>query len=307
MLSIIAGIILLYFGADSFVRGSSRLAARFGVPPLIIGLTIVAFGTSFPELLVSLSAASKGATDVVIGNVVGSNIFNIAVILGITALIRPPGVHLDVIKREIPIMIVVSLVGFGLVWYGHISRLAGMALVLGLCFYVVFSVRTVKKEVGSETSDIPEVAAMPFWLCGSLIGIGLTILIAGSNLFVFGAVATARDFGVSEAVIGLTIVAGGTSLPELATSAVAAIKRESDVAIGNIVGSNIFNILCILGISSSVLPLEAGGIGLRDVGIMAGLAILLLPFAFSQRLISRFEGVVFLAIYGIYLSILWPK
>lgn len=307
MLSIIAGIILLYFGADAFVRGSSRLAARFGVPPLIIGLTIVAFGTSFPELLVSLSAASKGATDVVIGNVVGSNIFNIAVILGITALIRPPGVHLDVIKREIPIMIVVSLVGFGLVWYGHISRLAGMALVLGLCFYVVFSVRTVKKEVGSETSDIPEVAAMPFWLCGSLIGIGLTVLIAGSNLFVFGAVATARDFGVSEAVIGLTIVAGGTSLPELATSAVAAIKRESDVAIGNIVGSNIFNILCILGISSSVLPLEAGGIGLRDVGFMAGLAILLLPFAFSQRLISRFEGLVFLAIYGIYLSILWPK
>ena len=307
MLSIITGIILLYFGAESLVRGSSSLAARFGIPPLIIGLTIVAFGTSSPELLVSLSAAAKGANDVAIGNVVGSNIFNIAVILGLTALVRPPAVHLDLIRREIPFLIVISLIGVCLVWFGSISRPAGILLFLFLCGYITFSIRAAKKLPESAVVDLPESPRMSVWLCCVLVVAGLGVLVAGSHLFVTGAVGTARTLGVSEAVIGLTIVAAGTSLPELATSIVAAIKKESDVAIGNIVGSNIFNILCILGLTASILPLRVSEIGLRDAGFMLGLAILLLPFAFSQRSISRVEGSVFLGLYGVYLYFLWPR
>lgn len=307
MLFIAIGILLLYIGAESLVRGSSRLAALFGIPPLIIGLTIVAFGTSAPELTVSISAALKGASDVAVGNVVGSNIFNIAVILGITALIRPPSVHFDLIRREIPFLIFVSVVGFALVSYGHVSRLAGILLFLGLCVYTVISIRAGRKQLAGEQAVEDESAAKsPVWLCAVLIVTGLGILVLGSHLFVVGAVETARGFGVSEAVIGLTIVAAGTSLPELATSLVAAIKKESDVAIGNIVGSNLFNILCILGITSSVMPIEVGGIGMRDAAFMLGLSVVLLPFAFSQRSISRAEGCVFLGIYGVYLYLLWP-
>lgn len=308
MFSIIAGIILLYFGAEGLVRGSSRLAARFGIPPLIIGLTVVAFGTSSPELLVSLSAAMKGSSDVAIGNVVGSNIFNIAAILGLTALIRPPAVHLDLIRREIPFLIVISLLAFGLVWLGTVSRTSGILLVLVLCAYVAFSIRAARKQQpDSEAAGAEQTPQMAVWLCGVLIVTGLGVLVLGSHLFVTGAVGMARSFGVSEAVIGLTIVAAGTSLPELATSIVAAIKKESDVAIGNIVGSNIFNILGILGLTATVLPLEVAGIGLRDTGFMLVSAILLLPFAFSQRSISRVEGFVFLGLYGVYLYLLWPR
>lgn len=305
MISIVTGILLLYIGAESLVRGSSRLAGHFGIPPLIIGLTIVAFGTSAPELTVSISAALKGASDVAVGNVIGSNIFNIAVILGITALIRPPSVHLDLIRREIPFMIFVSMVGFGLVSFGYIPRIAGIILFLGLCAYTVFSIRAAKRQPDGQQPDL-STERSPVWICGVLIVVGLGVLVLGSNLFVAGSVAMARDFGISEAIIGLTIVAAGTSLPELATSLVAAIKKESDVAIGNIVGSNIFNILCILGLTASIQPIEVGGIGIRDAAFMLGLSILLLPFAFSKRSISRAEGCVFLSIYGIYLYLLWP-
>lgn len=305
MLSIVIGILLLYIGAEGLVRGSSRLAAHYGIPPLIIGLTIVAFGTSAPELTVSISAALRGSSDVAIGNVVGSNVFNIAVILGITALIRPPSVHLDLIRREIPFLILISLIAFGLIVYGHITRVAGIMLFLGLCAYTVCSIRSAKGQADESPPDI-SVSRSPVWLFAVWIVVGLGVLVLGSHLFVTGAVAIARNFGVSEAIIGLTIVAAGTSLPELATSLVAAIKRESDVAIGNIIGSNIFNILCILGLTSAIMPMEAGGIGIRDAAFMLGLSILLLPFAFSQRSISRGEGCVFLGIYGIYVYLLWP-
>lgn len=305
MLSILTGILLLYFGAESLVRGSSRLAAHFGIPPLIIGLTIVALGTSAPELTVSISAALKGASDVALGNVVGSNILNIAVVLGITALIRPPSVHFDLIRREIPFMIFVSLLGFGLVWYGHIPRMVGIALFLILCGYTWVCIRAAKREPDGADYDLSSKGS-PVWLCSIMIVAGLGVLVLGSNLFVTGSVALARDFGISEAIIGLTIVALGTSLPELATSVVAALKNESDVAIGNIVGSNIFNILCILGLTSSFIPMEVGGIGIRDAAFMLGLSILLLPFAFSQRSISRMEGGCFLSIYGVYLYLIWP-
>lgn len=305
MLYILLGFILLYFGAEALVRGSSQLAARFGIPPLVIGLTIVAFGTSSPELLVSVSAAFQGVSDVAVGNVVGSNIFNIAVILGITAMIRPPAVHVDLIRREIPIMIVVSLVGAVLVQFGGVPRLAGVALVIGLVVYLVVSVRMARKQPQPEEMAVKPTMAV--WLCTVLIVVGLAVLMGGSHLFVTGAIEMARKFGVSEAVIGLTIVAAGTSLPELATSVVAAFKRESDVAIGNIVGSNIFNLLGILGITACILPLEVVGITLRDAAFMLGFAVLLLPFAFSQKSISRREGLVFLVGYGAYLFLLWPR
>jgi len=307
MFLILIGIIFLCFGAESLVRGSSRLAEKFGIPPLIIGLTVVAFGTSSPELLVSISAALKGSSDVAMGNVVGSNIFNIAVILGLTALIRPPRVHLDLIRREIPIMLVVTVVASVLVLWGAVPRLAGMALFAGLCAYLVFSIRMAGRQNNLGEFKLPETRAIPVWACCLLILAGLGILAFGSHLFVTGAVKTARQFGLSEAVIGLTIVAAGTSLPELATSLVAAIKRESDVAIGNIVGSNIFNILGILGLTASILPLEVSGVGVVDAGFMLGISLLLLPFAFSQKLISRWEGGVFLCIYLFYLYLLWPK
>lgn len=213
MLLILIGVLLLYLGAEGLVRGSSRLAAHFGIPPLIIGLTIVAFGTSSPELTVSISAALKGASDVAVGNVIGSNIFNIAVILGLTAVIRPPGVHYDLIRREIPFLILVTILGFGLVSYGHISRIAGIGLFLGLCVYTVLSIRGARREKVVEQTLVPTSTGATVWLSSLLIPAGLGVLIWGSQLFVTGAVAMAREFGVSEAVIGLTIVAAGTSLP----------------------------------------------------------------------------------------------
>jgi cation:H+ antiporter len=197
--------------------------------------------------------------------------------------------------------------GFGLVSFGYIPRIAGIFLFLLLCAYTVFSIRAGRKQKAESPVDQTAIARSPLWLCGGLIVAGLGVLIAGSHLFVLGAVDMARGFGVSEAVIGLTIVAAGTSLPELATSLVAAIKKESDVAIGNIIGSNIFNILCILGITASILPIEVGDIGMKDAAFMLGLSIVLLPFAFTQRTISRAEGGAFLAIYGIYLCLLWPS
>ena len=306
MISILVGILLLYLGAESLVRGSSQLAAKFGIPPLIVGLTIVAFGTSAPELTVSLSAAFNGANGVSVGNVVGSNIFNIAVILGITALIRPPSVQINIIRREIPFLIFVTLIGSFLILHGSVSRLAGLTLFLGLCAYTIYCIREARKESTENSADASPVKTYPTWLCGLLVILGLGVLVFGSHLFVEGAVSLARRFGVSEAVIGLTIVAAGTSLPELATSVLAALKKESDVAIGNIIGSCIFNILCILGLTASILPIEVTDIGRLDVALMLGLSIVLLPFAFSQRKISRLEGACFLAAYGIYLYCLWP-
>ena len=307
MLSIVVGILLLYIGAETLVRGSSQLAQKLGIPPLVIGLTIVAFGTSSPELLVSISAALRGSSDVAVGNVVGSNIFNVAVILGLTALIKPPKVHSDLIRREIPVLIIVSMLGFVVISSGNVTRLVGILLFFGLCYYCWYCIQGARKHPNALPADVSGSTQMSSWLCGILIVAGLSFLIFGANLFVAGAVAVARGFGMSEALIGLTIVAAGTSLPELATSIVAAIKREPDVAIGNVVGSNIFNILGILGVTASILPLEVSGIGIIDVGYMLGLAVLLLPFAFSQRSISRFEGGIFLSMYGIYLYLLWPS
>ena len=311
MLSIIIGAVLLYFGAEGLVKGSASLATRLGISPLVAGLTIVAFGTSAPELSVSLSSALGGHPDIALGNVVGSNIFNIAVILGVAALIQPLQIHLSVLRRDIPVMIASSAIAFGLIVYGGVSRLAGIGLVLGLVLYIYSTIRSGKTEASNHTAGV-SIDALPLiskhWLIDLVILLaGMGVLLLGSRLFVGGATSLAQALGVSDAVIGLTIVAVGTGLPELATSVVAALRKQTDIAIGNVVGSNIFNVLCVLGFTATVSPISASGIELRDAAVMLILGILLLPFTLSNSKVTRAQGAVLISIYAFYLFLLWPK
>jgi cation:H+ antiporter len=310
ILLIIIGAVLLYFGAEALVRGSASLATRVGISPLIAGLTIVAFGTSAPELSVSVSSALEGHSDIALGNVIGSNIFNIAVILGIAALIQPLQIHLAVIRRDIPVMIAASVIAFALILSGSFSRLAGFGLLLALLLYLYFTIRSAKNlanPVPDESIESPPLLSKSWLIDTVVLAAGLGVLLFGSQLFVDGATSLAKAMGVSDAVIGLTVVAAGTSLPELATSVVAAFRKQSDIAIGNVVGSNIFNVFCILGVTATVSPINASEIGLRDGAVMLLLGVILLPFALSGRKISRGEGAVFIGIYLVYLFLLWPK
>lgn len=310
VLLLLSGLLVLYIGAEALVRGSSRLAHRFHVPPLIIGLTIVAFGTSAPELVVSIHAALEGSGDLALGNVIGSNIMNIAVILGLSALIRPLKVQLKVVRVDVPIMIAVSALLYPFLLKGKtISRLEGALLVAGIITYTVFNIVMALRQNSTEDTSIENKQPHANQAAKELILIvlGLGMLVSGSRLFVSGAVSVARILKVSEAVIGLTIVAIGTSLPELASSVVAAIRKEADIAIGNIVGSNIFNILCILGFAGIIAPLKAVGITFIDIHIMMAVSVLLLPFVWSGFVLSRFEGLLLLIIYAGYTWYLWPK
>lgn len=309
MLFILLGVILLYFGAEGLVRGSASLAARVGISPLIAGLTVVAFGTSAPELSVSVSSALTGRPDIALGNVIGSNIFNIAVILGLAAIIRPLQIHLSVIRRDIPVMIGALLVAFLLIVSGGVSRSSGIGLLVILSLYLLFTIRSAKKVQANEVDEFLEVSTImsKSWVIdGGVLLAGLGTLLVGSRLFVDGATSLAKSLGVSDAIIGLTVVAAGTSLPELATSVVAAFRKQSDIAIGNVVGSNIFNVFCILGVTAVVAPISTSEIGIRDGLIMLVLGVLLLPFALTGRQFSRGEGAVLLGSYVVYLFFLWP-
>jgi cation:H+ antiporter len=312
---LVAGLVLLYFGAEFLVKGSANLATRMGVSSLVVGLTIVAFGTSAPELVVSIKAGFAGKGDIAMGNVVGSNIFNIAFILGLTALVRPIRVHLNVLRYDTPIMVVCSVLLLVLLRDSRIGRIEGVVLTAGIIAYTVITM-IASRKTGDAQVQIPfeelTTVPVPQKKMNSLIDVlltagGLGLLVLGSRFFVDGAIDIARILGVSEAVIGLTIVAGGTSLPELATSVIAAVKNESDIAIGNIVGSNLFNILAILGISSMINPLYSPGIDQISMYFMLGTAALLVPFMWTGFRLSRIEGVVFLLIYGGYMVYLWPK
>ncbi len=309
MLLIIAGIILLYFGAEGLVRGSSSLALRMGIQPLIVGLTVVAFGTSAPELTVSLAASLQGEGVIALGNVIGSNILNIAVILGLSAVICPLTIHINLLRRDIPIMIGVTVVGCALIVYGSVPRWAGISLLLMLVGYITYTIVAARRE--EHASELGTGCLGPpksrIWLDAVFVVAGFGLLVWGANLFVTGAIQIARQYSVPEAVIGLTIVALGTSLPELATSVVAALKKQTDIAVGNVVGSNIFNLLCILGSTATIKPISTDGISLIDASVMLFVSITLLPLAFTQRTISRLEGAFLLAIYGGYLWWLWPK
>ncbi len=302
---------ILYFGAEFLVKGSASLALRAGLTPLMIGLTIVSFSTSSPELVVCVKAASIGQGDIALGNVVGSNLFNIGVILGLTALLCPVPVKSQILRVDAPIMVAVSFAVPVLLLDGQIDRLEGVLLFSGIVGYTLMNVVLARRNVSAElVAEYEE--GIPH-LSGSLrkdllliVG-GLGALVVGARLLVESASEIARDFGVSEALIGLTIVAAGTSVPELATSAVAAIKKEPDIAVGNVVGSNIFNILCILGAAGVVAPISAPGIGMLDIAAMLGISLLLLPLLWSGRRLQRFEGAVLLAAYAAYFAAIWPQ
>ena len=303
---IIGGSIGLFIGAEGLVRGASSLAIRLGISPLVVGLTVVAFATSSPELVVSIKAAIEGNPGIVVGNVVGSNICNIALILGVAAMISPMNVKSQVIKREIPIMIIVSVILLFILLDDTITSMEGIFLVIGIITYIVLGYKySIKekdnKEVIKEFEEIIPKSPYKIWQSLIFVLAGLGLLVLGSNLFVDGAVAIAEKFGVSQAVIGLTIVALGTSLPELTTSIVASFKNENDIAIGNAVGSNVFNILSILGISSLIRPIADTGITIVDLSIMMFFTILILPLSRSKFTLRRWEGALLFCGYIAYM------
>jgi cation:H+ antiporter len=306
LLFLLAGLVLLYFGAEGLVRGSSSIALRLGVSPLLIGLTVVAFGTSAPELVVSLKAALMGQGDISVGNVVGSNICNIGLILGFCALIVPIKVASQIVRVDTPIMIAVTGLALVLLYDGMLSRLEGIFLFSLLVVYIIFSILLAKKKpadaLSSEFSEEIKMSKKGLVLDLAMVIGGLVMLVFGARFLVDSAIEIARSIGLSEAVIGLTIVAIGTSLPEFATSLVAALKKEADIAVGNVVGSNIFNILGILGISAVVTPLSSSGITGIDLGVMATFALALWCFSITGHRISRAEGILMIVAYAGYVA-----
>jgi len=315
ILFILGGIVALYYGAEWLVRGASSLALRLGMTPLVAGLTVVAFGTSSPELVVSLVATLRGAGDLALGNVVGSNIFNVAVILALTAIVVPLKAEFQLLKFDTPFMIAIT----GLFMFFFMDRTINrvesgifLALLIGYIAANIFLAKkqatpAVTEEYREGVSALATQTNEPLWRSLLLIGIGLAVLVAGSRSFVYGAVGIARSFNISEAIIGLTIVAAGTSLPELASSLVAALRKQADIAVGNIIGSNIFNILCILGVSGLVAgPLHGPGLTSLDLRFMFITSTALMPLLWTGFRINRLEGAVLLAAYGGYLYWIWP-
>jgi cation:H+ antiporter len=305
-ISIIGGILGLFAGAEGLVRGSSSLAIRLGISPLIVGLTVVAFATSSPELVVSIKAALEGNSGIVVGNVVGSNICNIGLILGVAALISPMRIKTQLIKREIPIMILVGFILLLVLANDSISRLEGVLLILGIISYVIFSYLYARKDKVIETSRelleaIPSGKEQSAWISILLIVGGLGLLLGGAHIFVNGAVEIAERLGVNQAIIGLSMVALGTSLPELITSVVASFRNENDIAIGNAVGSNVFNVLSVLGFSSIINPVSSSGVGYIDLGIMMLFMIAIFPMSKSGFVLKRIEGTILLAGYFAYI------
>ena len=302
----VIGLILLIVGAEVLVKGASRLAAVFRVSPLVIGLTVVAFGTSSPELAVSIQAATLDQASIAVGNVIGSNIFNVLFILGCSALIVPLIVSQQLIRFDVPLMIGLSFVVWIMALDGILGALDGSLLVMGLIAYIAFVFIQSRKELkcAQTETNCPSAPEKPSWIKNLLlVAAGLTMLVIGSDWLVEGAVALATRLGVSQLVIGLTIVAAGTSLPEVVTSIVAAIRGERDIAVGNVVGSNLFNIMGVLGVTSLVAP---GGIDVPasvvsfDLLVMLAVAIACLPIFFSGGIISRQEGALLLAYYVAY-------
>ncbi|MCB0168283.1 MAG: calcium/sodium antiporter [Anaerolineae bacterium] len=311
----VAGFVLLVYGAELLVRGASKLALAAGISPLVVGLTVVAYGTSAPELAVSVQSSFAGAADIALGNVVGSNIANVLLILGISAIIAPLMVSLQLVRLEVPLMIGLSALVLLLGLDGRIGRVDGLLFFMGGVVYTVLTIWQSRRETAARKKEqpidptiepSPVGAKQVLWQLGLIAG-GIVLLIVGANWLVNGAVALANHFGVSELIIGLTIVAIGTSLPEMATSVVASLRGERDIAVGNIVGSNIFNILIVLGLSGAVAP---EGIGVSpaalrfDIPVMIAVAFACLPVFFTGNIIARWEGALFLGYYLAYVSYL---
>lgn len=306
----ILGLGILIAGAELLVRGASRLAVGFGISPLIVGLTVVAFGTSAPEMAVSVGSALGGQADLAVGNVVGSNIANVLLILGASAVIGALTVAQQLVRLDVPLMIAVSCLLYVMGLNGKIGRLEGILLFAGIVAYTVFAIRQSRRESAPVTAEYEQefgnggrLSPRQALTNVGLVVVGLGMLVVGADWLVDGAVSLARALGFSELVIGLTIVAVGTSLPEVATSLVASVRGERDIAVGNVVGSNIFNILAVLGLASIVAP---GGVAVSpaalhfDIPFMIAVAAACLPVFFVDYRVSRWEGALFLAYYVAY-------
>ena len=301
----VAGLALLYFGGEGLVHGACALARRLRVSPVVIGLTVVAFGTSAPELVVSLNAAMGGANDIAIGNVVGSNIANLALILGAAALLKTARVEAKLLRVDAPLLVFISLVCVALLADDRLTRPEGALLILGLVAYTVFTFVQGRRESAFVQQEFMSAASKATSRLSTdllRLGLGAGALVVGAKLLVGAAVTVASGLGVSQAVIGLTVVAIGTSLPELATTLVATSKGHGDIAVGNVIGSNIFNLLGVLGVTSVASPLSRGHIGWASLGVMLGVTVLILPMLHSRRRLSRPEGTILLACYVAYLG-----
>lgn len=302
ILLLAAGFVLLIKGADWFVDGSSAVAARFGIPQLVIGLTIVAMGTSAPEAAVSITAAVEGSAEITIGNIIGSNILNILIILGISSVIVPLAVAKTTIRYEIPFMILITAVLLLLGLDGVVSLVDGIILIALFIAYLTYLFMMAKKDKGSSEEAVKE---LPVWRSVLAIVIGLAMIILGSNVTVNSASWIAEHLGLSERFIGLTIVALGTSLPELFTSVAAARKGNADIAIGNIVGSNIFNILFVVGISSLIIPVPFAENFIFDTIIAIAAAVLLLVCCLNKdKMLKRWAGILMLVSYAAYFAVI---
>ena len=311
LLLIAASCLILFVGAELLVRGGASMALRLGLSPLLVGLTVVAYGTSMPELLVALKASIAGNPDLAIGNVVGSNLFNLGVILGLCAVVSPLRTHLQVLKWDAPVLVAATILTPLTFRDGFVSRAEG-GLLLGLAAaYTWWAVRIARGDQAAAHEanvDVPEIKKRggPFLDILQIAG-GIAVLIFGSNVLVDNAVVVAKSLGVSDVVIGLTIIAAGTSMPELATSLVAAIRGQSDIALGNVLGSSLFNLFFVLGGAAVIHPVRTVGLQPFDLWGLVGMTVLMFPLLWRDRRVSRIEGSILLGAYATYLAIMWPK
>jgi cation:H+ antiporter len=306
---IVGGLLALFVGANALIKGAAALARRFGMTPLVVGLTVVAGGTSSPELFVVTGAVLEGRDGISLGNVLGANSLNIGLILGLTALVRPLQAQLQLIRFDVPIMILASLVMVAFISDGGLSRLEGTVLLAALAGYLALTVFMARRERSERVQEeyATEVPGPLASLAGEvgLIALGLAALALGAQGLISGAVTIASAAGVSDSVIGITVIAAGTTLPELITCVVAALKREGDIAIGNIVGSNIFNLLGVLGLAGVLAPISASGIQSTEVWGAVLLAALSLPVMWRGMIVNRAEGALLIAAYIVYLTLVW--
>lgn len=299
ILFIVIGIVLVLWGADRLTDGAVAVAEKMKMPQIVIGLTIVAMGTSMPEFCVSLISALKGTSDLAVGNIVGSNIFNTLLIVGVSALVAPMSIMKTTVRKDIPFALVASALLLIMCLDEDISRIDAAILFVMFLIFMYITLRGAKVQ-GTDLEE-KEKKPMATWLSVVWILVGLACLIGGSNLFVDGATVVATKLGVSEAVIGLTIVAGGTSLPELATSVVSARKGNSGIAIGNVLGSNVFNIFAILGLTGVISPMTLKGITMTDLSMLVISIILIWFFSFTKYKIERWEGAILTAVFAGYI------
>jgi cation:H+ antiporter len=308
VLLVLGGLVVLYLGASALVKGAGSLALRLGMSPLLVGLTVVAFATSMPEMFVVVSAVLDGREGISIGNVIGANMLNVGVILGVTAMIVPLKVELQLLRIDVPIMILAAVALVLVAYDGTIGRLDGALLFSAIIAYLVFTIIMARRERKQQVLDeyggnLPRMSGHIALDIG-FIALGVALLAGGAELLVSGAVVIARAAGLSDVVVGMTVVAAGTTLPELVTSVLAALKGSGDIAVGNVVGSCIFNVFCVLGAAAVISPLDASGIAFHDLVAMLALCAIVLPWMWRGFIVNRVEGALLVACYGMAIAYL---